>query len=117
MNPFVLKIVLFPKISHVELKNTEDWFLYWFKICDATNYHTIISCIGNMVMVVVCLFLGPAPFLNLSPEVGLIQGMAGLGGIGYAFVMVSTFSRAQAEVLKKGFSDDIETYLMISGMN
>ena len=66
-------------------------------------------------MVAVCLFLGPAPFLNLSPEVGLIQGMAGLGGIGYAFVMVSTFSRAQAEVLKKGFSDDIETYLMISG--
>ena len=67
-------------------------------------------------MVIVCLFLGPAPFLNLSPTVGLIQGMAGLGGIGYAFVMVSTFSRAQAEVLKKGFSDDIETYLMISGI-
>ena len=67
-------------------------------------------------MAVVCLFLGPAPFLNLSPNVGLIQGMTGLGGIGYAFVMVSTFSRANAEVLKKGFSDDIETYLMISGM-
>ena len=67
-------------------------------------------------MVIVCLFLGPAPFLNLSPKVGLIQGMAGLGGIGYAFVMVSTFSRAQAEVLKQGFSDDIETYLMISGI-
>ena len=86
-----------------------------FQLCDKTNYRTIMSCIGNMVMAVVCLFLGPAPFFNISPNVGLIQGMAGLGGVGYAFVMVSTFSRAQAEVLKKGFSDDIETYLMISG--
>ena len=86
------------------------------QICDKTNYRTIVSCFGNIVMVIVCLFLGPAPFLNLTPKVGLIQGMAGLGGIGYAFVIVSTFSRAQAEVLKKGFSDDIETYLMISGI-
>ena len=61
-------------------------------------------------------FLGPAPFLNISTSVALIDGILALGGVGYAFVMVSTFSRAQSEVLKKGFSDDIETYLMISGI-
>ena len=66
-------------------------------------------------MVVTCLFIGPAPFFRLQTRTALIQGMAGLGGVGYALVMVSTFSRAQSEALKKGFADDIETYLMISG--
>ena len=85
------------------------------QVCDKTNYRTLISCVGNMVMVITCLFIGPAPFFNLPTNMGLIEGMAGLGGVGYALVMVSTFSRAQSEVLRKGFSDDIETYLMISG--
>ena len=67
-------------------------------------------------MVFTFTFLGPAPFLNISTSVALIDGILALGGVGYAFVMVSTFSRAQSEVLKKGFSDDIETYLMISGI-
>ena len=66
-------------------------------------------------MIITCLLLGPAPFLNIKTNVGLIEGIAGLGGVGYALVMVSTFSRAQSEVIGKGFSDDIETYLMISG--
>ena len=66
-------------------------------------------------MVITCLFIGPAPFFNLPTQMGVIEGIAGLGGVGYALVMVSTFSRAQSEVLRKGFSDDIETYLMISG--
>ena len=66
-------------------------------------------------MFVVCLLLGPAPFFKISPDLRLIQGMAALSAVGYSFVMVSTFSRAQSEVQKKGFSDDIETYLIISG--
>ena len=45
----------------------------------------------------------------------VIEGLAGVAGVGYAFVFVSTFSRSHAEVLKKGFLDDIDTYLMISG--
>ena len=61
------------------------------------------------------LFIGPAPFINMGTNTGLIQGMLGLGGIGYAFVVISTFSRAQSEALRKGLPDDIETYLMISG--
>ena len=30
-------------------------------------------------------------------------------------VMVSTFGRAQGAALRKGFKDDIDTYLLISG--
>ena len=86
------------------------------QICDKISSGTLISIIGNIVMVFTFTFLGPAPFLNISTSVALIDGILVLGGVGYAFVMVSTFSRAQSEVLKKGFSDDIETYLMISGI-
>ena len=86
------------------------------QFCDKINSGTLISIIGNIVMVFTFTFLGPAPFLNISTSVALIDGILALGGVGYAFVMVSTFSRAQSEVLKKGFSDDIETYLMISGI-
>ena len=68
-----------------------------------------------MVLAITFLFFGPAPFLNIPTETSLIQGLAGLGGLGYAFVMISTFCRAQSGALEKGFADDIETYLMISG--
>lgn len=39
-----------------------------------------------------------------------------LSGFGYALVMVSTFTRSQAGALKHGFEDDIDTYLLISGL-
>ena len=37
-------------------------------------------------------------------------------GFGYALVMVSTFGRAQGAALRKGFKDDIDTYLLIAGI-
>ena len=66
-------------------------------------------------MVVAFLLIGPAPFFALDTSTTLIEGSIAIAGVGYAIVMVSTFSRAQSEALKKGFPDDIETYLMISG--
>ena len=86
-----------------------------FQLCDNTNYPTLITFIGNVAMTFAFLLVGPAPFLNVKASTGLIQGMLGLGGFGYAFVIISTFSRAQSEALKKGFPENIETYLMISG--
>jgi len=39
-----------------------------------------------------------------------------LAGIAYAALVVSSFSRAQKRVLDMGFADDINTYVMISGI-
>ena len=63
------------------------------------------------------LFIGPAPFSKVVTSTELIQAMLGLGGTGYAFVVISTFIRAQSEALKQEFADNIETYLMISGIH
>ena len=89
---------------------------YTLQLCDKTTYPTLISLIGNVVMALSFLFFGPAPFFKVGTSTGLIQGMSCLGGIGYALVMVSTFSRAQSDALKRGFANDIETYLLISGI-
>ena len=90
---------------------------YIFQFCDKTKYPTFMSLIGNMVMAAAFLFVGPAPFFNVKTSTGLIKGMLALAGFGYAFVVVSTFTRAESGALKKGFSDDIQTYLMISGIH
>ena len=76
----------------------------------------MVSLLGNMVMAGAFLFFGPAPFFEIPATTSLIQIMIGLGGVGYALVMVSTFTRAQNAALEQGYSDNIETYLMISGM-
>ena len=45
---------------------------------------------------------------------GLIQGSAGILSGGYAMIMVSTFGRAQAAAIRKGYNDDLDTYIFIS---
>ena len=44
------------------------------------------------------------------------QGMMCLAGFAYSCMVVSSFSRAQSRVLSMGFADDINTYVMISGV-
>ena len=84
-------------------------------------------------MAIAFVFLGPVTFINLLPSVPLIQvinyniekmknkkdfilqGSVAIIGFGYALVMVSTFGRAQSAALRKGFNDDLDTYLLISG--
>jgi hypothetical protein len=61
------------------------------------------------------LLIGPIPFLPLTPSVPLIQGAVALSGLGYGMVLVSTFGRSQKAAIRKGYNDDIDTYLIISG--
>ena len=41
--------------------------------------------------------------------------MMALAGFAYSALVCSSFSRAQKRVIEMGFSDDINTYVMISG--
>ena len=50
-----------------------------------------------------------------GPFILFIQAMMALAGISYSMMVCSSFSRAQKRVIKMGFSDDINTYIMISG--
>ena len=46
----------------------------------------------------------------------MIQALMGLVGVGFALVMVSTFSRAQTAPIRLGYQKDLPTYLLMSGL-
>ena len=89
---------------------------YVLQLCDRFKYPIVVSLSGNFIMATAFFFLGPAPFLPIAPNVPMTFAFVSLVGIGYACVMVSTFTRAHRAAMKKGYNDDIDTYLIISGM-
>ena len=60
------------------------------------------------------LMLAPLPFMNISPNAGLVYGSITLIGIGSGLVQVTTVVRSQGAAIRLGF-DDLPTYLLISG--
>jgi hypothetical protein len=70
---------------------------------------------GNVLMAIGFLLVGPAPFITtLIPTTGLIKGSAAIIGTGYAMIIVSTFGRSQSAAIRNGQSDDLDTYMFIS---
>ena len=66
-------------------------------------------------MAIAFLFLGPVPFIPFETHLSIIQGMTVLVGFGYALVAVPSFGRAQSAALSLGYSEDLNTYIMITG--
>ena len=86
-----------------------------FQVTDKIKYPVIVSVTGNIAMAFALLFIAPVPVINIEPSVGLIYGMITMGGIAYGLVLVSTFARAQGSAIRLGYTDDLPTYLLISG--
>ena len=55
-------------------------------MCDRYSYPVIISLLGNTVMGIALLVVGPAPFLTFAPSRELLFGCGALIGFGYALV-------------------------------
>ena len=77
---------------------------------------TAVSLAGNLSLAVVLTLIGPLPFIPLEPSVPLVRGLMCLVGVGFALVMVSTFSRAQTAPIRLGYQRDLSTYLLMSGL-
>ena len=74
-----------------------------------------MSIIGNIGVVLAFTFIGPLPFIAVEPNISLATGCSALIGFSQAFVLVSSFARAQSAAVHNGFSKDTETYHLISG--
>ena len=74
-----------------------------------------MTIIGNIVIAIAFIFLGPLPILEVETQLSLIQGMVAVVGLGYGMIVTSSFCRAQATALQLGYDDNINTYLVISG--
>jgi len=83
---------------------------------DKFSRPVMFSMLGNSLFLLTFLLIGPLPYLPMKPSKELIQGMMALAGVAYSCMVVSSFSRAQTRVLEMGFADDINTYVMISGV-
>ena len=66
-------------------------------------------------MFITYLLIGPVPFLNMQPNVELINVMISFGGFAYSIVSVSTLVRSQEAAKRLGYTDDVPTYQLISG--
>ena len=59
----------------------------FFQCCDRFSYPVTISILGNMLMAICLLLVGPAPLLNLAPSKNLLFICGALIGFGHSQVM------------------------------
>ena len=71
--------------------------------------------IGNACFVLGFIFIGPLPFIPIGTNLVVTTIATSLGGFAYALVMVSSFARAQAAAIQKGFEQETDNYHFISG--
>ena len=83
--------------------------------CDNLTHPVIISILGNVLMAVAFLLVGPVPFLDLTSSKNVLFICAVLIGFGNGQTLVSTFSRANSSALRQGFASDMRTYLVVAG--
>ncbi len=76
-----------------------------------------VSVAGNACLTVGMIMIGPSPFSHIVPTVDLMIGMSAIVGVGYSAVMVSTFARGYNMAMEKGYDDDMDSYLAISGQH
>ena len=86
------------------------------QICDKIDFPIVISVFGNLLLTISSLFLGQHSLLGLHKSFSFTQGMFTLFGCGYSLIFISTFDRIYRQTIAKGYSDNIETYLVVSGI-
>ena len=87
------------------------------QVLDKIQYPVAASMVANCLLIVSFTLLAPLPFLPLEPSFTMMMVCACLCGIGYAISNVGSFTRAQKAAQRVGFAADLDTYIMISGIN
>ena len=90
-----------------------------FQICDSLKHPVALSILGNTTTVLALILLG-VPLTKEVPKyyVSAILFVAGpFIGIGFSFVVVTTFSRVCNLTVSKKNDQSVSTYLVLSGMS
>ena len=86
-------------------------------ICDRfRSSPLIINFLGVTATTIAFSFLGPAPFFGLPTLLPVCVAALVLHGFGNGSVLVSSFVISHAEAITSGFSDNINTYGLVSGL-
>lgn len=91
----------------------------WGLLCDSkksNNSPKFVELIGAFLIATGFLILGPAPFMPFLKSKGsILTGMA-FHGLGLGASVVGAFSDAHRSAISCGFSDDIDTFGLVSGL-
>ena len=64
-------------IWRVSVQSLLDMFIlnmnYLCQVCDKIQYPILISIFGNLSWAIAFAFIGPLPFIEIQPEVSIIQ--------------------------------------------
>ena len=86
-------------------------------ICDRFRSSPMpVNFLGVTFTTIAFSFLGPAPFFGLPTLLPVCVAALVLHGCGNGSVLVSSFVISHAEALTSGFSDNINTYGLVSGL-
>ena len=85
------------------------------QICDTYGYVSLFTTIGNILLIVVLLLIGPVPWFGLELSVTLERELGGIFGFSGACLIVTSFSRGYTDAIAFGFQDSVETAMMVSG--
>ena len=76
----------------------------------------LINFLGVTATTIAFSFLGPAPFFGLPTLMPVCVAALVLHGCGNGAVLVSSFVISHSEAISSGFSDNINTYGLVSGL-
>ena len=113
LQPLLLVLYVNPSKYYENIIRETNYSL--FQICDRTNYPIVVSILGNLLLLMYYLLIGPVPFVPIELTEVSVYVLAAMVGIGFGCVQVSTFSRSYQTVNKLGFANNIDTNLIMSG--
>ncbi len=92
-------------------------FNFFPKLGDRLREHAVVlSIVGNLLVSLSMVFIGPLPIFALQPTPQLIYGSVAMAGTGYSLIGVSSFTRGFHTAISMGFADNMRTNLIVSGM-
>ncbi|XP_073985292.1 MFS-type transporter SLC18B1-like [Rhodnius prolixus] len=88
----------------------------WGWLCDKKVMPKLCTFAGCLLLIVGFLLIGPAPFVYEKTVLWVtIVGLM-IHGLGIAALLVSSFTDALRTAISNGFSNNLETYGLISGL-
>lgn len=88
----------------------------WGWLCDKRLQPKVATLIGCLLVAVGFSLIGPAPFVPSKTTISLTVCGLVLHGLGMSAQLVASFSDALATSILHGFSNNLETYGLISGL-
>jgi len=87
-------------------------------ICDKIKQPTLLSMLGNSLMLVGLIVIGPIPALTsfIQPTLIYLRGVYSMIMLGYASIAVTTFCRAHKALARQGFEMGEKGNLMVTGL-